>query len=160
MKKALYLSFALIFACSNSDEQNTSLTFLQKYEGVIWDSSSGNTFLYNRVINDLNTPFEVWINAPSITDDCYNYFVSDFSNPNDNLITDINITINSEDEFEYREFGTGDFGVEQVQVFKYLVVGNTLEIEQRIFEEGQLVFTELNLQTRVEVDVDSFVLCD
>ena len=44
MKKLLLLSVLLIFACSSDDsnDNNSNQTFLEKYNGVVWEESDGS----------------------------------------------------------------------------------------------------------------------
>ena len=46
MKKLLLLSAFLIFACSSDDssnnDNNSNQTFLEKYNGVVWEESDGS----------------------------------------------------------------------------------------------------------------------
>ena len=44
MKKLLLLSALLIFACSSDEGNNSTLTFLEKYNGVVWEESNGSIF--------------------------------------------------------------------------------------------------------------------
>lgn len=57
MKKLLYLLFAItIIGCSSDDEDNSNLTFFEKYDGVVWEEQTSN-YTYRVQINNGNTVF-------------------------------------------------------------------------------------------------------
>ena len=51
MKRILILSVFLIFACSNDDSSdtndNSNQTFLERYDGVVWEDNDGYLAFYS-----------------------------------------------------------------------------------------------------------------
>ena len=125
MKKLLLLSALLIFSCSSdsSDSDDNDLmeeTFLERYDGVVWEVNEDTT-VYIRFNNDtLN-----WLTSYEFNDDeidgqyeCYNF--TDQQEPI------FSILINSGDNFTY----SVQFPGEELEVVYFTVSdnGNILEI--------------------------------
>ena len=101
MKKLLLLSALLIFACSSDDSSDSDdndlmeETFLERYDGVVWEVNEDTT-VYIRFNNDtLN-----WLTSYEFNDDeidgqyeCYNF--------TDQQELIFSILINSGDNFSY-----------------------------------------------------------
>ena len=120
MKKLILLLFIpLVFACSSDDEDNNSNeTFLEKYDGVVWEINEDTT-VYLRFNNDtLN-----WLTSYEFNEvneyECFN-LISD--NPSVNFL----ILINSGDNFSYSaQYPDEDAGDVYITVSDN---GNILEI--------------------------------
>ena len=54
MKKLLLLSALLIFACSDDDSENE--TFLEKYNGIVWETSPASNVTYIQRFMFTNNP--------------------------------------------------------------------------------------------------------
>ena len=69
MKKPLLLSALLIFACSsddsndNNDNNNSNQTFLERYDGVVWESTDTSEIQYMRFNNDTTNIWTEYWNA-------------------------------------------------------------------------------------------------
>jgi len=147
MKKViciLVLSLFL-FNCSKSDDDNSSATFLEKYDGTVWYSDDDG--MYYRIVNNLNNPREIyWSNI-----DCYNYISFEF---------DPFTTIDSNDTtFQYTIHFPGEGG--PFDVTTLTVTGNSLKVETKFFEDvGVLDYSITFNFTKSSVDVDSLIKCE
>ena len=52
MKKLLLLSALFIFSCSDNSDDNSNQTFLERYDGVVWEDNSLSEIRYVRINND------------------------------------------------------------------------------------------------------------
>ncbi len=66
MKKILLLCVLVIFSCSGGDDSsdnddNSNQTFLERYDGVVWESTDTSEIQYKRINNDTtNIWTEYW----------------------------------------------------------------------------------------------------
>ena len=150
MKKIIYilvLSFFII-SCSKSDDDNSSTTFLEKYEGTVWFNNENDVPSYIRFINNLSTPLENWIDVA----DCYQYYLNEFYEGD-------SITENSNDILEFR-YVESDGGDEWVDIMTLTASGNSIEVEYKYYENDDLYESGFIYFTKSSADVDSFTLCD
>jgi len=133
MKKLLFLSALLIFACSSDDsnDNNSNQTFLEKYDGIIWveyedfpvegeDGENSNLRFNNNLSNWLTEySFEIF-NGQTLNVDC--------TDIGDLLDADMNNSFtfitNSENVLSIRAVANG---VEYIWNFSVTDGGNTLE---------------------------------
>ena len=150
MKKLFYLLFIplLFFGCSDSNDDPSNISFLEKHEGTVWTSTEDGETLYIRFINNVLSPFEYWFEF----EDCYYYQLDTL----DELTT---ITENSNDKlvFQYVE---DDGGLEYLDVITLSISGNTLEIFYQYYENGDLYESGTDYLSKSSIDVDNLVLCD
>ena len=105
MKKLLLLSTILIFACSSDDgsdtnDNNSNQTFLERYDGVIWESqdNSLSEIRYVRINNDITNHYT------SYGDDLTGvvvYECQDWQDIAAGTGVDLTITTNIENNFSY-----------------------------------------------------------
>ena len=101
MKKLLLLSAFLIFACSSDDssnDDNSNQTFLERYDGVIWESdewaSINDTGVWRYIIFNDASDFLTIVTDDNIIE-CVNIY--EFSNEEGY----ISISANSENNFVF-----------------------------------------------------------
>ena len=126
MKKLLYLLFAIcLIGCSDDDDNASAQTFLEKYDGVIWereDYLSGDTSQYiilydsNQFITTVSTDEGI---------DCISNKVG--GNPNGDIMT---IKKNEENKFivEVVETNDDDDGLMETYLTTFEVNSNILKI--------------------------------
>jgi len=151
MKKLIYiLIFSLfIFNCSDDDNPSTtSITFLEKYEGTVWFNDENDVPSYIRFINNLSTPLENWIDVAV----CYQYYLNEFYEGD-------SITKNSNDILEFR-YVESDGGDEWVDIMTLTASENSIEVEYKYYENGDLYESGFIYFTKSSADVESFTLCD
>ena len=56
MKKLLLLSALLIFACSSDDDSQEDQTFLERYNGIVWETSPESNVTYVQRLMFTNNP--------------------------------------------------------------------------------------------------------
>lgn len=154
MKKIFYILVLslFIFNCSNSDNDGSNMTFLAKYEGTVWVYSDSGEKTYARIINNLNSPFEFWIELGN----CYYYFLETLD---DGYYSGFTITKNSNDTFEVK-FIENDGEVEYIDLVTVNVSGSSMEINSEYYEDGNLTDSYSEFYTKTSIDLDSFILCD
>ena len=97
MKKLLLLSALFIFSCSDNSDDNSNQTFLERYDGVVWDEdfySTNPEYSYRIIVS--NNPKSVTFNEIVNIDDtddlgCYkevigNEFFRIIENSGDRLV--------------------------------------------------------------------------
>ena len=150
MKKLLLLSALLILACSsddsndNNDNNNSNQTFLEKYDGIIWeDIGFAQYWNFLRFNNDLSNWYTIY--DPSTTADvvCNNIGdeidLYDLLNPENPLGYYVLMT-NSEDVFQYNIYLRDENGVPQLYVRYIFTVtdnGNTLDFVEQFPPGGE-----------------------
>ena len=123
MKKFLFLSALLIFACSSDDSNdynNSNLTFFEKYDGVVWEEQTSFDYLSRLQIN----------NGTTISVKFYFVEEGDVYCDSDTLLSS-NLIVVTEDSFSFEEDEEGMDG----QIVSYITTvtatnnGNDLIIE-------------------------------
>jgi hypothetical protein len=142
MKKLLLLSALLIFACSSDDssnnEDNSNQTFLEKYDGIIWEDITFDTSEGFRRYN--NDPINWYTNFNDMMgagEGCNNIGDAidfyDLLNPENPYGFYYVIMINSEDVFQYNSYSVDANGLPQLGArFISTVIdnGNTLDFRE------------------------------
>ena len=114
MKKLLLLSALLIFACSDDDSSdtnnnNSNQTFLERFEGVVWEDNELSEIRYTRINNDTTNFFTRY--GDNFTGVVV-YECSDWQYEVAESGVDITVTTNIENNFSYNyvypEGGGGD----------------------------------------------------
>ena len=154
MKKLLLLSGLLIFACSSDDDSNSDdnspETFLEKYDGIIWEdvganrgNGQGELWRYN---NDLSN----WLTIFSEDECIENYLYEDIDlydlyNPENPYGFYYEISINLDDVFHFDKYRFNDIGIPELVVSYISTITNngyTLEFQEQNSEgEGTLSTT-------------------
>ena len=155
MKKIIYLFVLSIFVtgCSKpyddiSNENNSNITFLEKFEGTVWLKDNPKQVLFLRFINRTETPLEYWIKNIS----CYDYTL-------ERIYDDTTLAINLENILEFRYYRNID-ATDYINIITIEVLGNNMQLESKHYEDDILVYIEnLNYDKSI-VDVDKLPLCD
>ena len=146
MKKLLLLSALLIFACSSDDSNdngndNSNQTFLEKYDGIIWEDITFDTSEGFRRYNNDPTNWYTEASFPFVGG-CGNigdYIDSaDLLNPENSSGFYFVIMINSEDVFQYNEYNIDANGLPQLTTRWISTVtdnGNTLDFREDLPDE-------------------------
>ena len=151
MKKLLLLSALLIFACSSDDSSNnndnSNQTFLEKYDGIIWENISVSFEDFLRFNNDLSNWFTVY--GPESDETCGNFGdlidQYDILNPENPLGFYYVLMINSEDVFQYNTYFIDENGVPELSdrmIYTVTDNGNTLDIVEQLPEGGEGTLSE------------------
>tara|TARA_B100000524_G_scaffold342511_1_gene237599 strand:- start:35 stop:469 length:435 start_codon:yes stop_codon:yes gene_type:complete len=144
MKKLLLLSALLIFACSSDSE--VTETFLERYDGVIWESdewaSISDTGVWRYVIFNDASDFLTIVTSDNITE-CVNIY--EFSNEEGY----ISISANSENNFVFN-WAEIDLEIEDVDTITITAVNNGNNIEWLSTTYGLTSFTRTNISTPCE----------
>jgi hypothetical protein len=154
MKKFIYILVLslFVFNCSKDDDEDINITFLEKYEGTIWEMDDDDDLYdyYFRIIDNLNTPLEDWDIYEG--DDCYEYDLVSLSE------IGFEVTENSEDYFKIKYLGSSD---EMVDYYISLtVIDNSLYLKYEGIENGIITQSSTDVYLLTSIDVDSFILCD
>jgi len=126
MKKLIYLLFAIcLIGCSDDDDNASAQTFLEKYDGVVWereDYLSGDTSQYT-ILYDSNQFITTVSTDEGI--DCISN--KEGGNPNGDIMT---IKKNEENKFivEVVETNDDDDGVMETYLITYEVNNNILKV--------------------------------
>jgi len=112
MKKLLLLSAILIFACSSDDSSDTNdssnQTFLERFDGVVWENNELSEIRYTRINNDTTnfvTRYGYDFNGVVV------YECSDLQYEVAESGVDITVTTNIENNFSYNYvYPEGDGG--------------------------------------------------
>jgi len=112
MKKLLLLSAFLIFACSSDDSSDTNdssnQTFLERFDGVVWENNELSEIRYTRINNDTTnfvTRYGYDFNGVVV------YECSDLQYEVAESEVDITVTTNIENNFSYNYvYPEGDGG--------------------------------------------------
>ena len=148
MKKLLLLSALLIFACSSdsSDSDDNDLmeeTFLEKYDGVVWESdewaSINDTGVWRYIIFNDASGFLTIVTDDNIIE-CVNIY--EFSNEEGY----ISISANSENNFVFN-WAEIDSETEDVDTITITAVNNGNNIEWLSTIYGLTSFTRTNIST-------------
>ena len=110
MKKLLLLSALLIFACSSDDSSNdnSNQTFLERYDGVVWEDNELSEIWYVRTNNDITNLFTSYGNDYT---GVFVYECSDWQYEAAESGVDITVTTNIENNFSYNYvYPEGDGG--------------------------------------------------
>ena len=114
------------------------------------------TEAYIRFMNDIYQPYEQWVNQT----DCYNYELETL-NFSDGSPLPHEITVNSGDMLEISYYSYWD-GImyHEVEKFTFIITGNSLKIESKFYEDGQLQNNEepIFFQKSI-VDLDNLTIC-
>lgn len=153
MKNLLFifcLSFLVLFSCS-SKENNSNITFLEKYDGTVWVRSGmkdGENFtLYMRFINDELNPFEFW---EFYNNDQCNYYDSH------GIAGKMSLTLNSNDtlKFEYSNIING--AIKSLYKSTITSDSNNMFLNVEEYQDGVLVSTSEYVYDWSTMDVESF----
>lgn len=155
MKKIIYLFVLSIFVigCSKPDDDisndsNSNITFLEKFEGTVWLKDTQKQVLFLRFINRSETPLEYWIKDIS----CYNYTL-------ERIYDDTTLYINLENVLGFRYYRNID-ATDYINIITIEVLDNIMLLESKHYEDDILVSIEyLNYDKSIE-DVDKLPLCD
>lgn len=130
-------------SCNTDDE--TSNTFLKKYDGTSWIVPIGEETIYIRINDDLNTFIEEWEYRDS--DDCYEYEDHFFEEGTYEIIE------NSENKLiiEYNYEG-------ETETLTLTVQGDVLKVVVDYSFEGE-TGQEIIFLTKSSVNVDDLVVC-
>ena len=148
MKKLLLLSALLIFACSSdsSDSDDNDLmeeTFLEKYDGVVWESdewaSINDTGVWRYIIFNDASGFLTIVTDDNIIE-CVNIY--EFSNEEGY----ISISANSENNFVFN-WAEIDSETEDVDTITITAINNGNNIEWLSTINGLTSFTRTNIST-------------
>ena len=148
MKKLLLLSTLLIFACSSdsSDSDDNDLmeeTFLEKYDGVVWESdewaSINDTGVWRYIIFNDASGFLTIVTDDNIIE-CVNIY--EFSNEEGY----ISISANSENNFVFN-WAEIDSETEDVDTITTTAINNGNNIEWLSTIYGLTSFTRTNIST-------------
>ena len=148
MKKLLLLSALLIFACSSdsSDSDDNDLmeeTFLEKYDGVVWESdewaSINDTGVWRYIIFNDASGFLTIVTDDNIIE-CVNIY--EFSNEEGY----ISISANSENNFVFN-WAEIDSETEDVDTITITAINNGNNIEWLSTIYGLTSFTRTNIST-------------
>ena len=148
MKKLLLLSALLIFACSSdsSDSDDNDLmeeTFLEKYDGVVWESdewaSINDTGVWRYIIFNDASDFLTIVTDYNIIE-CVNIY--EFSNEEGY----ISISANSENNFVFN-WAEIDSETEDVDTITITAINNGNNIEWLSTINGLTSFTRTNIST-------------
>ena len=148
MKKLLLLSALLIFACSSdsSDSDDNDLmeeTFLEKYDGVVWESdewaSINDTGVWRYIIFNDASDFLTIVTDDNIIE-CVNIY--EFSNEEGY----ISISANSENNFVFN-WAEIDSETEDVDTITITAINNGNNIEWLSTIYGLTSFTRTNIST-------------
>jgi hypothetical protein len=151
MKKLLLLSALLIFACSsddssNNNDNNSNETFLERYDGVIWENdewpSISDTGVWRYVIFNDASDFLTIVTDDNIIE-CVNIY--EFSNEEGY----ISISANSENNFVFN-WAEIDLEIEDVGTITITVINNGNNIEWLSTIYGLTSFTRTNISTPCE----------
>ena len=146
MKKLLILSALLIFACSSdsSDSDDNDLmeeTFLEKYDGVVWESdewaSINDTGVWRYIIFNDASGFLTIVTDDNIIE-CVNIY--EFSNEEGY----ISISANSENNFVFN-WAEIDSETEDVDTITITAINNGNNIEWLSTINGLTSFTRTNI---------------
>lgn len=158
MKKLIYILLItpFIISCSK-DDNDLKLTFLEKYKETVWTLNEYESESYIRFINNINQPFESWLNLT----DCY-YYELETLNYGDGSPLPHEITENSGDMLEISYYSYWDGNVyHEVEKYTLTVTGNSLKIERRFYEDGDLQnVDEPVFLKKTTDDVDNLTLCE
>ena len=148
MKKLFLLSALLIFACSSdsSDSDDNDLmeeTFLEKYDGVVWESdewaSINDTGVWRYIIFNDASDFLTIVTDDNIIE-CVNIY--EFSNEEGY----ISISANSENNFVFN-WAEIDSETEDVDTITITAINNGNNIEWLSTIYGLTSFTRTNIST-------------
>ena len=148
MKKLLLLSALFIFACSSdsSDSDDNDLmeeTFLEKYDGVVWESdewaSINDTGVWRYIIFNDASGFLTIVTDDNIIE-CVNIY--EFSNEEGY----ISISANSENNFVFN-WAEIDSETEDVDTITITAINNGNNIEWLSTINGLTSFTRTNIST-------------
>ena len=151
MKKLLLLSALLIFACSSDsshsdDNDLMEETFLEKYDGVVWESdewaSINDTGVWRYIIFNDASGFLTIVTDDNIIE-CVNIY--EFSNEEGY----ISISANSENNFVFN-WAEIDLEIEDVDTITTTVINNGNNIEWLSTIYGLTSFTRTNISTPCE----------
>ena len=151
MKKLLLISALLIFACSSdsSDSDDNDLmeeTFLEKYDGVVWESdewaSINDTGVWRYIIFNDASDFLTIVTDDNIIE-CVNIY--EFSNEEGY----ISISANSENNFVFN-WAEIDSETEDVDTITITAINNGNNIEYLSTTYGLTSFTRTNISTPCE----------
>ena len=110
MKKLLLLSALFIFACSDSSDtnDNSNQTFLERFDGVVWEDNELSEIRYTRINNDTTNFFTRY--GDDFTGVVV-YECSDWQYEVTESGVDITVTTNIENNFSYNYvYPEGDGG--------------------------------------------------
>tara|TARA_B100001063_G_scaffold88786_1_gene82586 strand:+ start:53 stop:508 length:456 start_codon:yes stop_codon:yes gene_type:complete len=148
MKKLLLLSALLIFACSSDsshsdDNDLMEETFLEKYDGVVWESdewaSINDTGVWRYIIFNDASDFLTIVTDDNIIE-CVNIY--EFSNEEGY----ISISANSENNFVFN-WAEIDSETEDVDTITITAINNGNNIEWLSTIYGLTSFTRTNIST-------------
>ena len=144
MKKLLLLSAFLIFACSSDDssnDDNSNQTFLERYDGVIWESdewaSINDTGVWRYIIFNDASGFLTIVTDDNIIE-CVNIY--EFSNEEGY----ISISANSENNFVFN-WAEIDSEIEDLDTITITAINNGNNIEWLSTIYGLTSFTRTNI---------------
>lgn len=163
---ALLIGLVILASCSSDDDGDNNIitqTFLEKYEGTVWQWTGDDYIEYVRILNNETTPAELWESFSE--GDCYDYYLvnineldlfDDFDELPPTDIT-VEVTENSEDVFEITITLTD---LDIYSIVNFQIVGDILEIESNVYANGELVETSIETYERQNIDVDNLPICD
>ncbi len=134
----ILLSLAIYFnGCSTDDDDITSQTFLEKYDGTKWVNTDEFT-IYIRLNDNINKLVETWF----LFGDCY-FYDYDFESEG------VEIVENSENKLIIKYTDDGD--IETVTV---TIQGETLKVVIKEGNEEEIIYFD-----KTSVNVDDLEIC-
>ncbi len=149
--------FLFLSNCSKSDEESSTLTFLEKYTGSVWSSNEdydSNEFM--RFTNDLNQPIESWVNRTC----CYYYEMETLKMGKGTPVT-YKVTQNADNNLEISYYSDWDGNkYREVEKLTLSVSGNTLKLDSKFYYDDDLDYVEDPIIFQKSTsDVESLMLC-
>ena len=129
MKKLLLLSALFIFACSSDDGNNE--TFLERYNGVVWDIEADGGGAEHTSVAFTNQPQGFIGGGDDITDECYEVvFGVPYESTIDAYTYLVTIIENSQNSLEYlfTEEGEFDRAFEYSALYEVSEDGNDINV--------------------------------
>jgi hypothetical protein len=155
MKKLLYLFFAITLLGCSSDDEDTTQTFLEKYEGIVWETEASITEPdYFHGVRFLNSPMTlIWNEKYNNFNDCLYYVFGEINQVDTDRAVQVTLIENSENTLvlKFVEKQVGEAEISTTTTITVIDEGNTIKMRSSGESSGDPAYIEFYIKSNASM---------